>query len=696
MHHDEDEDRVFIEYKPGFDETGASHRERLNNIVELRVKGRLPEGYDTSLPACLEVLFISVTKLPSNLELPACKSFRLTLSAIREIPKRMLSSLQKCELFSVLRCPRLSLSGELALPSCRYFCCEGIKTLSLSSRSFVSGCLEFSVYKAENVAWEDTVFLKNFKTISLKECQLSRVAVGEASSGDASLLVLPSTLDQCLSLNLDGNDLIEIELPRLPRCKEVIFGRVAASKEFLEYAKRVDAPKIYYTSSVGIPKDVGELEGGTWEELFDMAEFTYSSSVSEHTVDRIQTFVLDGWPYPTLPADLTLERCREFTIKNSQIVRLPERLIESLHKNCHTFVLRNNPRFQDLPINTSFHRLEIFDVRGARFGSLGVELAKSLIKCQWVVLEGVGLVVLPRITLVSCDVLNLARNSLTFVPLALFGPKFCKNVDQIYLFHNRFESPEEIFAQCSELPRCTHLDISDNPLKTILGLPTLPECQTLELTDTLPITTKRLRYLKMLAPNAELAYDEPSSPAPPSATEETFELTENVAPFEGVLQCVNAEETFSQEEWSNEFSPDLYIWKVSARTTTETPDRVLCYDSTSLASWLEQPGNIIAKWVETPGRVMDDMGRGGHPSETDRYAQIYDASGTSSYPIYVTLNSTYRSLKKGKLSNVLVGAVKVDRVRVGNLQGTFGQSALHGQLPPVDIYELEVLGKISR
>lgn len=697
----QERDGVSLEYRDGFDPRGTTLQERVNNIVSLSVKGtEFPSEFDATLSSCLNFALNSVSEIPLNVRLPACKKFDVAWSPAKRIPTEVLETLQECESFKIVGCANLSLTKKLYLPKCRYFEISWIKSCLFHTLKLPS-CLNFALRSITTVFLGDNLeFLQTVKTITLSDCNFTKITTDGISS--PSVIVLPLVVNQCLSLDLSSNKIREISFPSLPRCKEIIFNydEEAAmaveveGSDFFEYARNPDTPVVYYAHMIAVPKETQEVFGGTEEEFYEKASVVYRSGVHPENVASkdARKIVLDGWPHAGLPKNLSFARCKKFTIKNSQLVEIPKKLLRSLRKKCGSFVLKNNPKFRGLPPDTEFEGLEIFEVRNTYLGYVSNSLATSLSLCSLIILDNAGLVMLPDVSWPNCLALSAAQNSLTFLFRSVVR-SFGATIEQLHLSSNRFENPDDLFRGCEELPRCTYLDLSNNPLQTFSELPGLPACQTLDVSGTAPVTSQSIAYLEAVAPQAEIVRDDLLEEDSSKEEETPSEEEDKALPaFDRVLRCVNAQETFSQEEWSDEFAPDLYIWKLP----DVTPDMVLCYDSESLSSWLSQSTNLIAKWIETPGRTMDDMGRGGRPSETERYAQIYDASGTSSYPIYVTLNSVYRKLKRGGLTNVILGAVKVDRVRVGNLQGIFGVSALHGQLPPVDIYELDVLGKISR
>ena len=105
----------------------------------------------------------------------------------------------------------------------------------------------------------------------------------------------------------------------------------------------------------------------------------------------------------------------------------------------------------------------------------------------------------------------------------------------------------------------------------------------------------------------------------------------------------------------------------------------VCYDRDSFIRFMEQQDSIMFKWVpRDPGVVMDNVGHGGHPSGVC-FRRTPDG-------IWITSKS-FEFLKNNKEIRTFK-ALTMGEERVGNAQGTFGVSQLHGQLPGVTIYKL--------
>lgn len=141
--------------------------------------------------------------------------------------------------------------------------------------------------------------------------------------------------------------------------------------------------------------------------------------------------------------------------------------------------------------------------------------------------------------------------------------------------------------------------------------------------------------------------------------------------------CTNERDHFTNEEWTS--PPDVKI-KFIDPIRPEVKPYVLCLSKDSLEGWVADKDNFYARWVKKPlANVIDDSGHGGEPFLGEKYLKLPDGTYIASNPFAYDYN-------KGNIE--LVGVPVEQRVRVGNLRGTFGVSEIHGQEPGMTVYKI--------
>jgi hypothetical protein len=143
-----------------------------------------------------------------------------------------------------------------------------------------------------------------------------------------------------------------------------------------------------------------------------------------------------------------------------------------------------------------------------------------------------------------------------------------------------------------------------------------------------------------------------------------------------ISKCNNDHDYISLVDWTDE-SPDLFINFINDKDKSAI---LQCYNSKNLSQWFNDKSNVFALWVNQPGKEMDDMGHGGMPNTKVKFYKTY----TGEF-IYV---GDYSDQIKNGISDVMFDAVYVKTARLGNLEGSFGVSKVHGQAPGYRVYKL--------
>ena len=144
-------------------------------------------------------------------------------------------------------------------------------------------------------------------------------------------------------------------------------------------------------------------------------------------------------------------------------------------------------------------------------------------------------------------------------------------------------------------------------------------------------------------------------------------------------QCSNDSDLVTLNEWTED-APSIVIGFPGRKPTD--PRNLSCYNGSNLSKWLSAEENTFAKWVAKPGKTLDESGRDGGPSNDpkERYWKLYTGE-------YVRVD-LYVKAKIDSGRPYIFDAEVIGAERLGNLQGHFGESMLHGQAPGVTIYKL--------
>lgn len=169
---------------------------------------------------------------------------------------------------------------------------------------------------------------------------------------------------------------------------------------------------------------------------------------------------------------------------------------------------------------------------------------------------------------------------------------------------------------------------------------------------------------------------------PDNLQPERFRSPESIVP-EHVRLCRNAEDYISLETWSLDYLPNVYIRYMDLDQRIGPP---LCYrkDDLFLLSETQEHAWVIP--FNNPGLYFDDDGKVrspyneaykgyGEPSRVEKFVRI-----PPSY--YIEYNSLIKALN----STESLIAIPIYQTRVGNAEGSYGESRSHGQGPDVTVY----------
>lgn len=143
--------------------------------------------------------------------------------------------------------------------------------------------------------------------------------------------------------------------------------------------------------------------------------------------------------------------------------------------------------------------------------------------------------------------------------------------------------------------------------------------------------------------------------------------------------CMNDKDYITQECWSESNMPDIKI-KFLDPGDYNKKAAVLCLKKADITRALDDDNSIFGRWypnnIRYPkGQDMDADGYGGRPSQVEQYFRIFD------YFLANPINELY-NIEAG----TFIGYPLYANARMGNIEGTFGMSQLHGQEPGHTIY----------
>jgi hypothetical protein len=146
-------------------------------------------------------------------------------------------------------------------------------------------------------------------------------------------------------------------------------------------------------------------------------------------------------------------------------------------------------------------------------------------------------------------------------------------------------------------------------------------------------------------------------------------------------KCSSTYDLITTVDWSEQ-PPDIFINIAFSKTY---PSQLHCFDRTSFHELIKQQ-TPMANWVPKVGKVLDDIGRGGEPG-TERYYKLPTGE-------YLLADAIFKKLAKGEFSGTqYFDTVQLGTTRLGNLEGQFGISMLHGQAPGYPVFKLVPKGE---
>lgn len=153
---------------------------------------------------------------------------------------------------------------------------------------------------------------------------------------------------------------------------------------------------------------------------------------------------------------------------------------------------------------------------------------------------------------------------------------------------------------------------------------------------------------------------------------------------ERALLCKNSEDYVSQETWNVNYLPEIYIRYMDSNEVIGQP---LCYRKDDLLLLSNNPEHAWIITDSNPNLYFDDDGKVksyinvdyegyGEPSRIEKFVRIPPA-------YYIEYNSLLKRLEENTESLL---AIPIYNTRVGNAEGSYGESRSHGQAPDVTVY----------
>jgi len=142
--------------------------------------------------------------------------------------------------------------------------------------------------------------------------------------------------------------------------------------------------------------------------------------------------------------------------------------------------------------------------------------------------------------------------------------------------------------------------------------------------------------------------------------------------------CSNDRDYISQECWSQDFQPEIKIKFLDPTDYTRRPN-TLCMRIDDFINTVTNPDNQVRAWYPNDERQESDEdiepeGYGGKPSAVEKYTRVLTS-------MYIS-NQNPEELGSGTFIAYPLYTNKL----VGNPEGTFGVSQVHGQEPGYTIY----------
>lgn len=262
--------------------------------------------------------------------------------------------------------------------------------------------------------------------------------------------------------------------------------------------------------------------------------------------------------------------------------------------------------------------------------------------------------------LVNLEQLDLSYNDIVSLPNSI------GNLEKLEYLHLNYNRLKELPDTVGNLKKLRYLNVSGNDLRV------------------LPISLGSLENLLYLD-----AEENPLESGTPQTLEQLqekwsnrFVSTEPTPTPEEEQDCENPIDFITQEEWDTENPPTAKItfWDDNG------PRRTICYSKESLLQWMEMPEHTLSVWIPNElGEQLESEGYGGGPSSNNFVVSLpdrgYILKDSANLPMFFML------LRQELPVHWL--AIPISKnLRLGNQQGRFGVSNLHGQLPGETVYVL--------
>lgn len=159
---------------------------------------------------------------------------------------------------------------------------------------------------------------------------------------------------------------------------------------------------------------------------------------------------------------------------------------------------------------------------------------------------------------------------------------------------------------------------------------------------------------------------------------------EEEAPLpEEARSCTNTEDYISHQTWSSDYLPNVYIRYMNADQRIGAP---MCYQKDDLLRLFD---TLDHGWVipyTNPGLYLDNDGKVRSPYNSNYKGYGEHSQVEKFVRIPPAYHIEYHSLLEGLNNSTSLIAIPIYQTRVGNAEGSYGESRSHGQAPDVTIY----------
>ena len=278
--------------------------------------------------------------------------------------------------------------------------------------------------------------------------------------------------------------------------------------------------------------------------------------------------------------------------------------------------------------------------------------------------------------LVNLESIDLTGNRLTEIPAGIFELDGLKRLilddNQITIIPNSINN----------LVNLEELSINNNALTALPDLSALTKLDVIDtednpiVEDEPPVYKTRGEVMNAMAQGRlsrqegmALLRELPATVATP---------VEECSPPAEYKDCTNDKDYISQECWTADFKPEIKITFLNPIDYSQTPN-VLCMRLADFRNTILDEDNKVRAWYpndlrQQKGEGVDAEGYGGKPSSVEQYIKMPNG-------VYIS-NLVAEDLDEGEYIAYPIYTEK----RVGNPEGIFGVSNVHGQEPGYTIY----------